>query len=403
MTAQIAIVSSYSDSCGNAAFTRVLESCIRRYCGLSVEVIDLDLSVLQSIDPRVRRMGHKHVAELCSRLASYEAVNIQLEAALYGTFPSDIYSRLARLLAANRRTSVTLHSPRLVAQTHLQRAALKNVLRLQLKAAARDWLSSFRSNAHVRLNGKLARRIAKLNLPAIVHTRRAQKQLKLYANYSNVHVHPLRIVPDDFKQDDNWPKQIRELCGLDGNVTTIGLFGYISRYKGHGDALDAMKHLPLNFHLMIFGRQHPQTIQYGETKDVYLASLAKKVEDDPQLLARVHFMGELDDSSFLQAAHAVDIAWLPYYEVGQDGSGIASIVMDLCPRVIASASFAFDELYRLIPYKNVTRFDIGNSIELAEKTRIATRLETPTPPFGDEFEFSMKTQAELYAKLLGFA
>src|SRR5690606_22260831 len=85
-----------------------------------------------------------------------------------------------------------------------------------------------------------------------------------------------------------------------------------------------------------------------------------------------------------------------YYENGQDGSGIASITMDVCPRVIASASFAFDELQKLIPYRNVSRFDIGNERELATKTLMALRAPAPTQPFGGESAYNIRTQAQTY-------
>ncbi len=108
------------------------------------------------------------------------------------------------------------------------------------------------------------------------------------------------------------------------------------------------------------------------------------------------FVGELSDDDFVAVASAVDVAWLPYYENGQDGSGIASICMDVCPRVIASASFAFDELCKLIPYRNATRFDIGNELELASKTAMSLKREPPLRPYGEQGRFNLATQAQLY-------
>ena len=40
---RLAIVSSYSESCGNAAFTRVLHDTIEQYSDFDVEVVELDL------------------------------------------------------------------------------------------------------------------------------------------------------------------------------------------------------------------------------------------------------------------------------------------------------------------------------------------------------------------------
>jgi hypothetical protein len=98
----------------------------------------------------------------------------------------------------------------------------------------------------------------------------------------------------------------------------------------------------------------------------------------------------------------VDVVWLPYYENGQDGSGIASICLELAPRVLCSTSFAFDELFRLIRYRNCERFDIGNVLELAKKTEILMRRETPSKPFGDDSTYSLRSQAVMYANSVGW-
>ena len=51
---RMAIVSSFSDSCGNAAFTEVLRDSIERYSLISVDVAELNLSLTQSMDRRFR-------------------------------------------------------------------------------------------------------------------------------------------------------------------------------------------------------------------------------------------------------------------------------------------------------------------------------------------------------------
>ena len=81
------------------------------------------------------------------------------------------------------------------------------------------------------------------------------------------------------------------------------MFGYLSAYKGHLDALDAVRLLPPNFKLLIFGRQHPQTLKTGGKVDEYLKSLQKKVLQDG-IADRVFFMGELAHEDFLAAAAA---------------------------------------------------------------------------------------------------
>ena len=135
--------------------------------------------------------------------------------------------------------------------------------------------------------------------------------------------------------------------------------------------------------------------------DEYLQKLQVKVLEKG-INDRVFFMGELGHEDFLAAAASVDVVWLPYYENGQDGSGIASICLELAPRVLCSTSFAFDELFRLIRYRNCERFDIGNMLELAKKTEMLMRRETPSKPYGDESTYTLRSQALMYARSIGW-
>jgi hypothetical protein len=92
----------------------------------------------------------------------------------------------------------------------------------------------------------------------------------------------------------------------------------------------------------------------------------------------------------------VDCVWLPYLEVGQDGSGIASICCDVSDNVLASTAFSFDELLKLIPYPTVRRFDIGNTIELAQKTKGKSFVCSDN--FDKNKSFNLNSQAKIYVK-----
>jgi glycosyltransferase involved in cell wall biosynthesis len=395
---KMAIVSSYSESCGNATFTKILHDTIRQYSDYEVEVVELDLTLLQSVNGAVRAAAARHIDDLCRRLARFEYVNIQLEAGLYGTLPNDVFQRIRKLMRVNPNTSVTLHSPRLVANPTSNRSAIKQILSLQINSAFKNIISGYQTDIHNRLNRKIVAEVVRNGHVAIVHTKRAQRQIKTFYGYNNVIVHPLRLVPEKFQSSSSTLDKIKTRIGLEESAIVVGLFGYISRNKGHFDALDALTQLPKHYKLAIFGRQHPQTIKSDGSKDEYLSNLVKMVRRTPQLRGRVFFLGELNDNDFLQVASAVDVAWLPYYENGQDGSGIASIVMDVCERVLASASFAFDELDKLVPYRNVTRFDIGNELELATKTQMVMAQDAPEKPYGDTSNYNIRTQALAYVE-----
>ncbi len=107
----MAIVSSYSESCGNAAFTRVLHDSIEYFHNnIEVEVVDLDLTLLQSIVKEARSKADHHIADICARLKTYDLVNIQMEAGLYGTIPGDITRRFMKLITAKLKTLTDIGS-----------------------------------------------------------------------------------------------------------------------------------------------------------------------------------------------------------------------------------------------------------------------------------------------------
>ncbi|MCB1449589.1 MAG: hypothetical protein KDJ67_05615, partial [Nitratireductor sp.] len=254
---RLAIVSSYSESCGNAAFTRVLHDTIEQYSDFDVEVVELDLRLLQSVNNYVRRKADIHIEKLCRQLAQFDAVNLQLEAGLYGTLPKDIVNRVRRLMASNPVMSVTLHSPRLSAPTASSiRAGIREILRLRIMTGLRLIMDELRGNVHVRINRSMITDAIKQGHRLIAHTRRAKYQIGVFFDYDKVDVHPLKIVPDGFEPDHSGLEKIRHELGFKPEDKLIGIFGYISAYKGHHDALKAIEYLPENYKLLIFGRQH---------------------------------------------------------------------------------------------------------------------------------------------------
>jgi glycosyltransferase involved in cell wall biosynthesis len=293
-----------------------------------------------------------------------------------------------------------LHSPRLTSSQSGSRSGIKKILRLNIIAGIRDLIGDKFSKIHLEINKKIIKSTISNRARIIVHTLRAQRQIKDFFGFERVIVHPLKLVGADYVSNAKTFSDLVNKAGLLDDDILIGMFGYLSAYKGHTDALNALKKLPKNYKLLIFGRQHPQTLKSNGVVDPYLEHLVHIATTDKVLKNRVLFMGELNDQDFLEVVSGVDVAWLPYYENGQDGSGIASICLDLCPRVLCSSSFAFDELFKLVRYKNVMRFDIGNILEMALKTKIILGGEELEKPYGEEHKYNLKTQAEAYVNEL---
>ncbi|MGM3190772.1 hypothetical protein ACS25B_07520 [Dickeya dadantii subsp. dieffenbachiae] len=394
---KIAIISSFSESCGNAYFTRILMDSMTD-AGVQVECLSLNLLLTQSVNPEVRKKADKHIDDLCEKLKQFDGVNIQFEAGLYGTIPSDIIKRTLKLVSANPHTSVTLHSPRLVSDSASQREAIKQALKLRVKTAIRMYFAELRRNVSTRLNATIIKNLIKRRINIIAHTLRAKEQIELFFNYDNVHVHPLKIVDESHETSPDLLKAIRVKYKFRENDKIIGMFGFVNEYKGHSMAIKTLSCMPKGYKLMIFGRQHPQTIKNNELVNHYISSLQHQIHCD-KVADRVFFMGEYDNEDFINLAGSVDYVWLPYVENGQDGSGIASICMDVSKQVLCSSSFAFDELFRLIPdYSNYSRFDIGNYLELATKTTRFIPAKPKQKP-SEEKKYTLRSQAELYIKL----
>ena len=418
---KMAIISSYSESCGNAAFTKVLHDSIEQYSvGCDVDVIELNLSLLQSKHFKIRRLADDHVVEICKKMQEYDYINIQFEAGLFGSIQKDIVARMRKIIDSHRNVSITLHSPRLMSGgTGLKKTTVFK------KMAKGHFIQGYRElkgrgmEEHIKTNFAIIEHAVKKNIPLIVHTNRAKRQIFNFFSYNNVRVHPLVIVPEDYVGSDNYISTVRTAFQFSERDVVIGMFGYISAYKGHTDAILALEHLPKNYKLLIFGRQHPQTIKQN-VKDDYLQDLAGQVknlteresrvwktrtinqegkrvdETKKEVNTRIYFVGELSDDELLDVAGSVDVCWLPYYENGQDGSGIASICLDVGRRVLCSHSFAFDELFKLKKYHNVMRFDIGNDLEIAAKTVLIMEKPAPIKPYGDNSKYNIRTQVQTY-------
>jgi len=102
-----------------------------------------------------------------------------------------------------------------------------------------------------------------------------------------------------------------------GDVWMV-LPGFVSPYKGHGDAINALEHLPENFKLVIAGGRHPK--DRGASR--YWMELIGIIESKG-LQDKVLFTGFLatggEQAAILKQA---DLFILPYKEVGQSGSAV---------------------------------------------------------------------------------
>jgi glycosyltransferase involved in cell wall biosynthesis len=406
----LAIVSTSSRLCGIAAYTAALERQLTD--AFDITVFDLDQYLMRSLHRRVRKLADRHVRQICGEIRRFDAVNLQLEHGTLGRFASDIFRRFRWLTDAAPRLSVTFHTLPLPPVFDAA-SLLKAVATLNFKAAAR--LQSEVRRAHLLSHGfarQLRRVQGRKQVSAIVHNRRDRRDVNHVYGVRHVFDHPLSY----FSADElaairaaASPRRFPILDRLPAGAVLIGVFGFLNEYKGIGTAIEALQHLPDDYHLLVFGGVHPHEIAARQRRHPYLSSLFEQAYVDmtlyeqmsahtgdraPQLVidseaglrdltgnhprdlsARIHFMGALGEADFLAGMAICDTVVLPYLEVGQSSSGPISQALELGCRIIASRTHAFLEFAEYHP-DAIEFFDIGNHLELAGRLS-AQRQFTP--------------------------
>ncbi|HEX5318760.1 MAG TPA: hypothetical protein VFW46_06360 [Stellaceae bacterium] len=386
---RLAIVSTTSRLCGIGAYTAALRKQLDEV--FEVTVLELDQYLLRGRHPRLRRHADLHVREICAGLSGFDAVNLQLEHGTLGSATKDIYRRFCWLVDAAPALSVTFHT-----------------LHAPVRPTLRN-LAEYRRNRLLSQGIAKALRRAQQRKPvaAIVHNERDRREVHHLYGIETVYDHPLSFMSGPQAAAVQARAARREfpmLAHIPSDARLIGTFGFLNNYKGLGTAIRALRHLPDDHHLLIFGGIHPNEIAAGKTIHPYLATLygdayadatpygditaggkadtaairlvveadrglAELIGPHPRdVSSRLHFMGALDDDDFLCGMAICDVVLFPYLEVGQSSSGPISQAIELGCRVIASRThnfLGFAEYHR----EAVEFFDIGNYLELAERIR----------------------------------
>jgi glycosyltransferase involved in cell wall biosynthesis len=348
----------------------------------------------------VRVIGDRHIKEICDEIANFDAVNLQLEYGTLGSSAKDIYRRLAWLVTAAPRLSVTFHT--LVRPPIFPLAEFaKAVFTLKWRAAS-EICAAFSRNRTLSLEiPKLLRHTQrKKSLSAVVHNRRDFADARHLHGFDRVFDHPLSFLSQadiDAIRGQATRHRFALLDSLPSSAILIGVFGFLNDYKGFGTVVRALHHLSDNHHLLVFGGTHPNEIPQQKSIHPYVASLLEIANVDSSLYDqlsgtaglgltldieqhlvelfgthprdlsnRLHFMGALDDGDFLSGMVICDVVVFPYLEVGQSASGPIAQAIELGCRVIASRTHTFLQFASYHP-ETIEFFDIGNHLELAER------------------------------------
>jgi glycosyltransferase involved in cell wall biosynthesis len=428
---RLALVSTYDDLCGIAAYTRSLEKQLGDY--FDVTVFNLDQYLLRSPHNRVRKFGDRHIQDICRDIRDYDAVNLQLEHGTLGHSCSDIHRRFTWIIRAAPRLSVTFHTV-FQCEAFNFRTYFNEILRLNFSTAIAmrsEYNRKHRLSAGIASRLRRAQRFKPVTL--IVHTRRDLAQMKYVHGMRSVHDHPLSFLTASEVEDIRRSASRDKFAVLDAvpkEGKLIGVFGFLGRYKGFDTAVRALHHLPQDYHLVIFGGVHPNEIKPQQPIDPVVTSLfdagyvdtsvAERIRTNSGMAApavslavdgsmrdlliehpkdlsdRIHFLGAQSDSDFLMAMAICDAVVFPYLEVGQSSSGPISQALELGCRVIASRTHTFLQFSRY--HQNMIEFfDIGNHLELAGRLLARPQFE----PSERRPVFNVETNKAVYVAANG--
>lgn len=395
-----AIISTYDELCGIAGYTRALEEQLAG--SMDVKVFDLDQYFLRATHPRVKALGDKHIKDIAAQLRSFDCVNIQLEYGILGRTRREIVRRFVRLAEAAPSLAVTFHT---VFQVEpLPWSEMFSSLMRGRVGKAVDSASEARHRSHLggTVYGTLRRMQRTKWVSTIVHTYRDMQLMRDVQEMRHVFHHPLSFLTAEKAQairQTTSRSDFPTLAALPADAKLIGTFGFLSSYKGFEVAIRALRLLPANYHLLVFGGVHPQSIKKNQNVDPYVQALLREAgiasaSSDGRapidLTGRIHFLGVLPDKRFMSAMAICDTVVLPYLEVGQSSSGPVSIAIEMGCRVLASRTFAFRQLARYHPDR-IQFFDIGNFAELAGLIRAS-----PASTTARELAFNAETNSKLY-------
>jgi glycosyltransferase involved in cell wall biosynthesis len=393
---KLGIVSSYDELCGNASYTKALVQEFSKH--YDVTVVPLHVEMLRKGESIA---AQKHIKEICEKLKTFDCVNIQFEAGLFGSSLSSILYRFLMIGQACKKLVLTMHRYHAKEKYPTFKMLIKACLNKKIKQRINDFQFVYANNRHLPLYDKIIAYCAKRKAPILVHTKRECELIKVKFNYDQVYDHPLSFFEQDYIESVKKTSSREDFCkrySLDLNKKYIGIFGFINRYKGHETIIRALEVLPKEYELLIFGSQHPHTITLEESINPYIADLVELIKK-LGLTDRVKFYGSLNDDDFLKALLFCDFNVLPYLEVNQGGSAVAALALETCSNSIFSQNRAFLELSRYAP-DAFKMFSIGNYLELAQaiqsycKSNYSARLN-------DYHErYNIKTSVHLYRQLL---
>lgn len=393
----IGIVSSYSDICGIATYTKSLEKDFHDD-GYHIEILELKQDFFHSDLPVMKKIADKELEKICSKIKCCDAINIQFEYGLFGINIKDIAKRVDKIIKAceGKTVVITCHT---IPHSMKINKIFKNVIRFKFISACitlREYLENYKKIVIIK---KLIKLGDISGGRIIVHTKRDKIML---FNFYGREIDSIIDFPlcynSSISNKQRTQFEFKKEYNLKNEDKIIGVFGFLSKYKGISTIINSMLALPKNYHLFIFGGQHPSNIIHEPNGSEYVKELIK-ISGKNKLKNRIHFIGSMENhDDFIINFKLCDYIVLPYHEVGQSGSGIASLAIKMNESVYLSRNIAFIELNKYFK-DSFCFFDIDNHMELAEK--ILHNLHRKNIGRKDALnKYNNKTNIKLYERAL---
>lgn len=322
MSVRVLHYSTWGDRCGIGNYTadmaRELDT-----LGMVNDPTPVDRATAAYLSPREWRAKLQAVAD---QARHYDLLHLQHEFSFFG--PPDCvpegnrhFFRLLRTLKrAGTPTVVTFHTMPVFLPDQPS-------WKQRLKAMVRGGLFGWTPGRTLGRTGWPVR--------AVVHTRRSRLQLIR----AGVHEDLIRVVPMGVGKrtsvTDLSPAEAKTRLGLPPGCVLLSLFGFIARYKGHLDAVAALKLLPKEYVLAVVGGPHP------EGQDRTLDKLLKGWTGDP---ARLVVTGHVSAETLDLYHAATDVCLAPYTDPKLASSAAITWAVSSGKPVVASTIPTFREL-----------------------------------------------------------
>lgn len=370
---KLAIISSYKELCGIASYTSILEKEFKKY--FEVDIIRLDTRILRSDKKNIIKMANAHIDEISNLVKNYDYINIQFESSLFGSIPELVTNRVLKIIKNCKNLIFTFHSINLNSEKINKRKLLSKSIISEIKSYRnhKRLVNIYYSiiNCIKDIDKKEGR-----NMSIMVHTPDSRKEIELTFEFNKVFDYPLSMLSKEEREiliSEQDIIDFKKKYNFEQKDKILGIFGFVSAYKGHMVAIKALELLPKEYKLIIFGSQHPASLKNGQKIDPYLGKLLEEInkskilgQTNDEKMGRIKFAGSVNDDEYMEAIRCCDYIILPYVEVGQMASAVATQVLEAKSRGIFSNTKTFFELEKYYP-DSFEKIDVGNYFELAEK------------------------------------